>query len=330
MNPDDLGERAFLQSIRHLVHRVPGGILGFDDDASDMPITDTTHVVVNVDTFVRNSDWLPGMTPAQAGRKTAVMTISDILAKGAIPKAMMLSLSIPDNYSREDAREIVRGFSQYGLKNDISFIGGDLGSACDVVLTGISIGVALSQGIIPRGGTKSGDLIVVAGHFGYTTLAYRHLLHSFHIPPNIEVNALAAAYNPHIPHNLISALVQEDAISASMDCSDGLGITLHTMSRLSRLAFEIQHLPLSAELKTFVSEQSLNALDLVMLGGEEFIPVITIPEDKIDTAYGIAKSQKISLIVIGRAKHGSGVMYNSPEGPVDVPASGFDSLKGWD
>ncbi len=36
---------------------------------SDFPITDNQNIVVNVDTFVRETDWLSGMTAAQVGRQ---------------------------------------------------------------------------------------------------------------------------------------------------------------------------------------------------------------------------------------------------------------------
>ena len=93
MKTGEMGERDFLAMISSFVDKPKGAILGFDDDASDIPISDTSNLVINVDTFVRKTDWLPGMTPAQVGRKTAVMALSDLAAKGAKPLAIMLSLS---------------------------------------------------------------------------------------------------------------------------------------------------------------------------------------------------------------------------------------------
>ncbi|MCK5265867.1 MAG: thiamine-monophosphate kinase, partial [Candidatus Thorarchaeota archaeon] len=176
MKTGEQGERDFLKSISHMVNRISGSKLGFDDDASDIPLSDGNHLVINVDTFVRETDWLPDMTPAQVGRKTAVMTLSDIVAKGAIPTATMLSLCVPSNYESESAREIVRGFSQYCMKADIPFIGGDLGLSSDVVLTGVALGVAPPEDIITRGGAQAGDTIAVTGKFGLTSVAFEILL----------------------------------------------------------------------------------------------------------------------------------------------------------
>ena len=73
MSTKEIGEREFLKRIKELVDEIADARLGFDEDASDIPISEHKNIVVNVDTFVRETDWLPGMTEAQAGRMTAVM-----------------------------------------------------------------------------------------------------------------------------------------------------------------------------------------------------------------------------------------------------------------
>ncbi len=330
MQSDTGSERSFLQGISHLIQKPPGAILGFDDDASDLPLASETNVVINVDTFVGKTDWLPGMTAAQVGRKTAVMAISDIVAKGAVPKALMLSLCFPEDYSRDEGTEIVRGFSQYGLKNDIPFVGGDLGCAEDVVLTGVAIGTASPRRIVPRDGTKDGDIIATTGLFGFTAIAYEHLLRNMELGADLRFEALVAAYKPRIHHHFVAALAANDAISASMDSSDGLGITLHTMAKQSELAFVIDELPISTNLWRFARENNLDEMQLVMGGGEEFTLVITVPHERWGFALDIAKEQSIPLRSIGFAKRGEGVVYESSEGFVDVPNVGYDSLRGWD
>ncbi len=323
-------ERDFLQKIKHLVHSLNGAVLGFDEDASDIPLKDGQHVVLNIDTFVRKTDWLPEMTAAQAGRKTAVMTISDVVAKGAKPKAAMLSLCVPKNYPAEDAEEIVRGFSQYCLKTGISFIGGDFGIADDVVLTGVGIGFAPAGGVIARSGAKPNDILAVTGEFGLTTIAFEHLLGGKDLEGQLKYDALAAVLNPHIHHDFVNALAREGAIHASMDSSDGLGITLHTMAKQSGVAFVLDSLPIPAEVMRFARNNHIMEFNFVMQGGEEFILVLLIPEEKWTTAFDIAQEQKVPLYRIGYATKGEGVKYKSKEGFMDVPASGYDNVKGWD
>ncbi len=330
MTPDTMNEREFLQHIRHMVQSVKGAKLGFDDDASDIPISEREHIVINVDTFVRKTDWLPSMTAAQAGRKTAVMTISDIAAKGAIPKAAMLSLCIPRDYPAEDAEDLVRGFSQYCLKTGLSFIGGDFGTADDVILTGVGIGIAPSNGIIPRSGAKPGDILAVTGELGLTRVAFDHLLNDVPLEGQLKYDALAAVLNPHIHHEFVHALAQVCAVNASMDNSDGFAVTLHTMAKQSGVAFVLEDLPISTEVMMFARNNYMMEFNYVMQGGEEFFLVLSIPKDKWDIAYEIAQKQKVPLYEIGYVTHGKGVGYETKEGYLDLPDSGYDNVTGWD
>ena len=87
MKTGDQGERDFLKSISYMVRSVSGAKLGFDDDASDLPLSTGEHLVINVDTFVRETDWLPDMTPAQAGRKASGLSQQNKLNRAAgLPK----------------------------------------------------------------------------------------------------------------------------------------------------------------------------------------------------------------------------------------------------
>lgn len=330
MKTGEIGERGFLSSIRSYVNTMKGARLDFDDDASDFPISDNQNMVVNVDTFVRNTDWLPGMTAAQVGRKTAVITLSDLAAKGAKPISTMLSLCVPEDFDAEEASELVRGFSQYCLKAGIPFIGGDMGMASDVVLTGIAMGSAAPDRIVPRNGAKPGDIVAVTGYFGLTSVAFETLIRGKEAEANLHKNALLAAYKPATNLEIVPALAMKDAITASMDSSDGLGITLNTIARQSKVSFVIERLPAAEGVEMFARTNMLDEMKFVMQGGEEFLLVLTIPENKFDQALEIAKTHHVPLIAIGYAQKGDRVVYESSEGYIDIPSSGYDNFKQWE
>ncbi|TFG31010.1 thiamine-phosphate kinase [Candidatus Thorarchaeota archaeon] len=329
MKLGDIGERDFLKSIRDYVGHIKGARLGFDDDASDIPLSSEQSLIINVDTFVGKTDWLPGMSAAQVGRKTAVMALSDLAAKGASPLATMLSLCTPDDFDTSEAGELVRGFSQYCIKAGVPFIGGDLGMAQDVILTGVAIGVARPEGIIPRNGAKVGDVIAVTGDFGLTSVAYEILINGREANEELKKKALLAAYKPSINLGLVAALAEKKAVTASMDSSDGLGITLNTIATQSKVAFVIDSLPSAKGVELFARMNMMDEMKFVMLGGEEFLLVLTIPSDKFRAAEDIADARHVSLVEIGRVMEGDSVMYESSEGYVPVPFAGYDNFKEW-
>jgi thiamine-monophosphate kinase len=326
----EMGERNFLAKISGFVNKPRGAVLGFDDDASDIPISDTSNLVINVDTFVRKTDWLPGMTPAQIGRKTAVMALSDLAAKGVRPIATMLSLCVPEDYDAEDAGEIIRGFSQYGLKKSIPYLGGDVGMSDDVVLTGVALGVASPDSIVARTGAKEGDIIAVTGFFGLTSVAFEILIREQEVETELHKDALAAAYRPEINLDLISELREAGAVTASMDSSDGLGITLHTIAKQSGCGIIIDELPVSSDVAKFCKGKKMDLLKLVAQGGEEFLLVLSIPRDKFKQALDIAKKKKAHLMKIGTVTSDDQVVWESDEGVMEIPFSGYDNFKEWD
>lgn len=329
MKTGELGERGFLASIRSYVNMVKGARLGFDEDASDFPLNNDQHLVVNLDTFVRETDWLPGMSAAQAGRKTAVMCLSDLAAKGARPLSTMLSLCVPKDYNATEAGELVRGFSQYGLKAGIPFIGGDTGMASDVVMTGVAIGIVHPNEIIARNGAKVGDTVVVTGPFGLTSIAFQVLLRGLKADSNLHNDALLAAYKPAINLDIVPTLAARGAVTASMDSSDGLGITLNTMAEQSKVRFVIDYLPAARGVEAFAQTNKIDVMKLVMQGGEEFLLVLTIPKSKYEEAKSITESKQVPLIRIGRVQKGKGVVYESSEGDIAIPSSGYDNFKEW-
>jgi len=184
--------------------------------------------------------------------------------------------------------------------------------------------------VITRGGAQQNDILAVTGDLGLTRVAFDHLLHGKPIEGDLRSDALAAVLNPHIHHEFVHALAKEGAVNASMDSSDGIGITLHTMAKQSGLAFVIEDLPIPTEVMKFARNNYLMEFNYVMQGGEEFVLVLSIPREKWGIAQEIAKQHKVPLYSIGFTTSGAGVVYETEEGYIDVPESGYDNVKGWD
>jgi thiamine-monophosphate kinase len=330
MRTGEMGERNFLKSIEHLVEEIEGAKLGFDDDASDIPFTKNSHIVVNVDTFVGRTDWLPGMTEAQVGRKAAVMALSDIVAKGAKPVAAMLSLCVPEMFDAVAAQELIRGFSQYCTKSSVPFIGGDVGAASDVVLTGVAIGIAPPSGIVTRSSAKVGDVVAVSGLFGLTGSAFEILLHGRKAEEEFRSKAVGAAYKPNIHYGFVSELAKKKLVTASMDSSDGLGITLHTLAAKSGVSILVEKLPVADGVMEFAKNLYIHESKVVLEGGEEFILVLTIPKDSWEDALKIARKMHIPLKKIGHVHQGEGVALETSEGVIELEPKGYDNFREWE
>jgi thiamine-monophosphate kinase len=205
-----------------------------------------------------------------------------------------------------------------------------MGSSKDVVLTGVAIGTAPPERIVTRRGANVGDVIATTGPFGLTTLAFKMLIDGLEVSGQLREELLKAAYEPEIHLHLISELAENEAVSASMDSSDGLGITLNTMASQSGLCFAIDRLPSIPEIMDFAQVHGMSILDLIMNGGEEFELVLTIPQNKMEIASRIASVQNIELTSIGRVQEGTDVIWQSNEGEVQILPTGYDNFREWE
>jgi len=258
------------------------------------------------------------------------MALSDLAAKGAGPIATMLSLCVPEDYDVEDASEIIRGFSQFGLKSNIPYLGGDLGMCDDVVLTGVALGIAFPESIVSRSSATEGDVVAVTGDFGLTSVAFEILIRGLKADSDLHMDALEAAFRPEIDIGFVSSLVEVGAVTASMDSSDGLGITLNTIAKQSGCGIIIDELPVTPEIEAFCKNNKLETMKTIMQGGEEFLLVLTIPSEKYDKALEVAKKKKVQLRKIGSVTTGDQVVWKTDEGLQIIPFAGYDNFKEWD
>ncbi|MGY5859533.1 MAG: AIR synthase-related protein, partial [Candidatus Thorarchaeota archaeon] len=166
--------------------------------------------------------------------------------------------------------------------------------------------------------------------FGLTSVAFEMLLRKKEVESTLSKRALLAAYKPAINFDIVPALAKENAVTASMDSSDGLGITLNTIAKLSEVSLVIDRLPTAKGVDLFARQNMMDEMLFVMQGGEEFLLVLTIPKDKFEKAQEIASAKQVPLINIGYVQEGDRVCYESSEGYVDIPFSGYDNFKEWE
>ncbi len=307
MRLKDLGERRVLNDIIFKYLDREENILGIDEDAVAYKLPDGQFLVVNVDTFVKSTDAPPLMTFYYMGVKTVIMTLSDLMAKGAIPKYFLLSASLPSDLKVEDLEQILSGVKDTCYKFNVKFSGGDLGSAPDVILTGIGIGYA--RRLLNRSSAEPGDYVWVTGYFGLTGAALHYLLKQGRVLNKKVLNKIIDYFlNPPICLN--DGLAVSSVAKAAMDSSDGLAITLWTIAKQSKVKIVIEKLPLTREVIKYALWNNLDPRDLVFYGGEEFEIVFTssLPEEEI-----INNFKKLGAripIRIGVVEEGSGVFFN--------------------
>ncbi|MEM2211086.1 MAG: thiamine-phosphate kinase [Nitrososphaerales archaeon] len=270
------------------------------DDVAYFPIKDG-KLVVKCDMLVRKTDVPNEMKLWQAARKSIVMCVSDFAAKGVRPLATLISIGIPREFKQNDIEELAKGFKMAKEEYSIEVIGGDTNEADDLIIDCCMFGFA--ERIVPRSGAKPGDVVISSGVFGYSSLGLKILLEGLEVNSSLKEKAISSILMPKARLDL--GIKLSKILSASIDSSDGLAISLYEIAQQSNVSIVIDKLPTTESIIQFSSQYGIDIKDLVFYGGEEYEIVATLPKERVNEAMLIAKEMSIQLVEIGRVIEGS-------------------------
>lgn len=270
-------EREIIDTIWKNLDVMPKMPVPFGDDISAVEIGRENLIILKTDMLVDKTDVPPNMSLWQACRKAVVMNVSDFAAKGVTPIAMLVSLGLPEKLATEkNSEEIGKGLSAGAREYDAYIIGGDTNEASDLVINISLCGTAKKNTLMLRSGAKPDDLVAVTGLFGKTAAGLKILVEDLKAPRRISRILTDAVLMPyaHLKEGL--ALSQTKAVSASIDSSDGLALSLYEIAKASNVGFLIDSFPTAKEVKRFAKINELDPLELTLYGGEEYELVLTI------------------------------------------------------
>lgn len=251
-----LGERKIIEIIRKCLN-LPEMPIPFGDDVSAHDIGNDKIAVLKTDMLVDKTDVPKSMSLWQAARKAIVMNVSDFAAKGVKPSAILVSLGLPRSLTEKDIEEIGAGLNAGAREYDAYVIGGDTNEASDLIISVSLFGMAEKGKIMLRSGAKPGDIVATTGFFGKTAAGMKILLENFDAPKKILDTLVDSVFMPKARLNEGLCLCQTDAVTASIDSSDGLAWSLHEIARASKVGFLIDSLPIAKE-----AERLLKSINL--------------------------------------------------------------------
>jgi thiamine-monophosphate kinase len=218
----------------------------------------TTDYLIEDVHFTRNTH-----SARDIGHKTLARGLSDIGAMGAEPRFALLSLALAPWVDDRWVDQFYGGFLALSRKWNTTLAGGDLSHTdkvtCDIVVCG-----AVPRGLaLRRDGARAGDHIYVSGRLGKPWQT--------HLRPKPRIDAGLAIRN---------------IASAAMDLTDGLALDLHRMCIASRVAAELDRVPVVRG----------SSVEQAMHGGEDYELLFTAPPKAAPTPKGM---YRIGTIVQG-------------------------------
>lgn len=322
-----LGERKVIDLIMSHLEVMPDMPIPFWDDVSAVALRDGRLAILKTDMLVWTTDVPKGMTFYQAARKAVVMNISDLGAKGVQPTAVLISLGLPRDIGVTQVEEIAKGINDGAREYGAYLIGGDTCETREIIMSGMAFGVGDAKRIMRRDGARPGDILATTGLFGKTGAAFKILLENLLAPPDLGKDILDAVYMPQARVKEGLALSESGAVTACMDSSDGLAISLHELSRSAHTGFMVKHLPLASEGKKFAELNALDPIDLVLYAGEEYELVFTVRPEMIRDARRALSAVGGNLIEIGTVTKSRKITLETETGLKTIKASGWEHFK---
>ncbi|MDI9619699.1 MAG: thiamine-phosphate kinase [Candidatus Nezhaarchaeota archaeon] len=325
MSVSEVGEWKLIEAIWDVIERDPEEVMGANDDVVARRIGGNKLLVSHVDTLAWSTDVLPGMTPHSIGFKSVIMNVSDMAAKGVRPLGMLFSLGVPRNCEVKCIEEIAKGWRDAAAKYRLHVWGGDITEAPELMLTGAIMGITGEGKIMRRRGASEGDLVACIGTFGLTSVAYLMLLQGRAAPSKIvELKAKRAAYYPkaHLKEGML--LARTGAVTASMDCSDGLAWSLHTLCSLNNVGMVIKCIPMPPEVEAYAKAHGLDPIDLALYGGEEYSLIFTLKRSSLKS---MPKSLVRKMYIMGEVTSDKKLRLLLDEEEKEIEKRGWEHLR---
>jgi thiamine-monophosphate kinase len=223
----ELGEKAFLKALLPTLTVDPSFVNGFGHDASIVDVGLGEDLAFKIDRAPFPVAVRHGIGDFRTwGRLAVAANVSDLLAVGAKPHALMLSLVVPGGFDAADASAIVMGCEEACASHGIAFIGGDTKEGQTAQVIGAALGTVEKGAAFGRAPAMPGDYLFLAGRVG----AFAGTLALIDDGP----------FEGDIPPEWVSALVAPNArvhegrymresrkVAAACDLSDGLADALN-------------------------------------------------------------------------------------------------------
>jgi thiamine-monophosphate kinase len=324
---EELGERRIIELFLERFRRTPEMAVPFGDDVAAITLSRETVAVLKTDVLVGTTDVPPTMTLRQAARKAVVMNISDFAAKGVIPRAVLVAVTIPRAYTAKEIEAIGEGLNAGAEEYDTYIIGGDTGEGVDLTICCMVFGVAKREALILRSGARRGDVLAVTGLFGKTSAGLKILIEGQITPPNLRDKLVESVYRPKARLREGLALARTGVVTASIDSSDGLAICLHELKKNSGIGLDVTNVPIAPEARKFAEIHGVDPEALALYGGEEYELVLTVKPEGWRNAVKAVDEVGGKLIAIGNVVDGVEVTQRKGNVVKPIPLRGWEHFK---
>ena len=279
------------------------GAFGLLDDAAVIAPLPGQELVAKTDAVVGGVHFLHDDPPDLIARKALRANLSDLAAKGAVPRAYMVDIMLPKTITEEWIAAFARGLSEDQREYGLHLIGGDTDSTPGPVTIAImAFGDVATGRMLHRGGARAGDTVFVTGTIGDAALGLAVLRGELAISDPEAARFLVDRYRLPRPRVRLGPRLIGLA-NAALDVSDGLVADLGHLCDASELAavIEVSQVPLSSAARAVLATHSWH-ITTVLTGGDDYEILFTAPPEAVNELAELSRTFDVPITAIGRMR----------------------------
>jgi thiamine-monophosphate kinase len=293
-----------------LTDKDPSVKCGIGDDAAIIQIPRDKEIVLSIDTLLEGTHFPVDTNPADIGYKALAVNLSDMAAMGAVPKWVLLSISIPDN-DEVWIKEFASGFFGLAQQHSVSLIGGDM-SRGPLSITIQIQGLLTADTALKRDGAQIDDLIYVTGTLGDAGVGLDIIQGNQSIGNEYKTFFLNSLNRPDI--SVEAGLRIREIANSAIDISDGLIADLGHILQASHVGseVEVEEIPLSIAMQQCIDKET--AWNYALTSGDDYKLCFTASAEQHVLITNTFKEINIPVHCIGKINGDTGLQLKLPDG----------------
>jgi thiamine-monophosphate kinase len=298
----------------------PEVIVGPGDDAAVLA-SGAGELVMTTDALIEGVHFDLGITSAHdLGYKSLVVSVSDIAAMGASPRAALVTLSLRADIGAAWVIELYGGMREACDEHALWLVGGDLSRADQIAISVTVTGEVAPGRAVTRAGAAPGDVVAVTGALGASAAGLR-VARGGRPGGDLDRALLHAHMRPVARVGEGTVLARHGATSM-MDVSDGLAKDLGRLALASAVGVRLRldDVPVAAGA----------TLEDALGGGEDYELLVTLPgREALEAAAAeLRETYGTPLTAIGDVVAGGGVTAIERSGAErPLGSSGWDHFR---
>ena len=241
------------------------------------------------------------------GYYLAMANFSDIAAMGAQPIALLSVIRYPQEMSDREFDMIIRGIRAACDSVGAPNVGGDIGSAELLTLSGSAVGVVEPSCALLRSGAQPGDVLCIGGYTGLAGAAVKYFRDLQHLEQRVldvtEERLLQAWKRPVARVSYGRILSKSRTVTSCQDSSDGLKAAIESLALASNVGFivEEESVLVAPEIVEAAAVLDGQLMNIVFGDSVDFQLVFTVKPKGLSSLERLLNVKGLSLYPIGTA-----------------------------